>query len=134
MSHARLVSTVAIALLFGVLPSHAHHSFSAQFDAKKPLKMTGTVTSVEWQNPHSWFYIDVKDDAGAVTNWGWELASPNLLLRNGWTRTTLEVGDVVTVEGYHAHNGSNIANARIIVLTSTGETLLRGSVQAGGTP
>ena len=132
MSTARLVSTVGIALILATLPGYAHHSFSAQFDAKKPLKMTGTVTSVEWQNPHSWFYIDVKDAAGVVTNWGWELASPNLLLRNGWTRTTLEVGDVVTVEGYHAHNGSNIANARIIVLTSTGETLLRGSVQTGG--
>jgi hypothetical protein len=132
MSHASLVFTVGIALFLVSLQGQAHHSFSAQFDAKKPLKMTGTVTSVEWQNPHSWFYIDVKDDGGAVTNWGWELASPNLLLRNGWTRTTLEVGDVVTVEGYHAHNGSNIANARIIVLTSTGETLLRGSVQAAG--
>jgi hypothetical protein len=132
MSRFALASILGCALVLAALPTFAHHSFSAQFDAKKPLKMTGTVTSVEWQNPHSWFYIDVKDAAGKVTNWGWELASPNLLLRNGWTRTTLEVGDVVTVEGYHAHNGSNIGNARIIVLTSTGETLLRGSVQAGG--
>ena len=132
MSRFALASVLGISLVLAALPTFGHHSFSAQFDAKKPLKMTGTVTSVEWQNPHSWFYIDVKDAAGVVTNWGWELASPNLLLRNGWTRTTLEVGDVVTVEGYHAHNGSNIANARIIVLTSTGETLLRGSVQTGG--
>jgi hypothetical protein len=132
MSRSALASILGCALVLAALPTFAHHSFSAQFDAKKPLKMTGTVTKVEWQNPHSWFYIDVKNDDGAVTNWGWELASPNLLLRNGWTRTTLEAGDVVTVEGYHAHNGSNIANARIIVLTSTGETLLRGSVQAGG--
>ena len=132
MSRSALASVLGFSLVLAALPLSAHHSFSAQFDAKKPLKMTGTVTSIEWQNPHSWFYIDVKDAAGAVTNWGWELASPNLLMRNGWTRTTLEVGDVVTVEGYHAHNGSNTANARIIVLTSTGETLLRGSVQAGG--
>ena len=124
MSTARLVSIVGVALILATFPTHAHHSFSAQFDANKPLKMTGTVTSIEWQNPHSWFYIDVKDAAGAVTNWGWELASPNLLLRSGWTRTTLEVGDVVTVEGFHAHNGSNVANARVIVLTQTGETLL----------
>ena len=131
MSNARSVSTAAIALYLATLPSHAHHSFSAQFDAKKPLKMTGTVTSVEWQNPHSWFYIDVKSDGGSVANWGWELASPNLLLRSGWTRSTLKVGDVVTVEGFHALDGSNVANARVIVLTSTGQTLL-GSSQSGG--
>ena len=132
MSRSALASILGCSLLLAALPTFAHHSFAAQFDAKKPLKMTGTVTSVEWQNPHSWFYIDVKDEGGAVTNWGWELASPNLLLRNGWTRTTLEVGDVVTVEGFHAHDGSNVANARIIVLTSTGETLLGGSSQSGG--
>jgi hypothetical protein len=129
MSKARSVSTVGVGLFLATLPGYAHHSFSAQFDANKPLKMTGTVTSIEWQNPHSWFYIDVKDDAGTVTNWGWELASPNLLLRNGWTRATLEVGDVVTVEGFHAHDGRNVANARVIVMASTGQTLLGGSRQ-----
>ena len=133
MSHARFVSTVGIALFLTTLPGQAHHSFSAQFDAQKPLKMTGTVTSVEWANPHSWFYLDVKDETGAVTNWGFELASPNLLLRKGWTRTTLAVGDVVTVEGFHAHDDSNTGNARVIVLTSTGKTLLGGSSQ-GSTP
>jgi hypothetical protein len=132
MSRSALASILGCSLFLSALPTFAHHSFSAQFDAKKPLKMTGTVTSVEWQNPHSWFYIDVKDDGGSVTNWGWELASPNLLLRNGWTRTTLEVGDVVTVEGFHAHNGSNVANARVIVLTSTGATLLGSASQSGG--
>ena len=131
MSTARLVSTVAIALLLAALPGYAHHSFSAQFDAKKPLKMTGTVTKVEWQNPHSWFYLDVKGDTGSVTNWGWELASPNLLLRRGWTPKTLEVGAVVTVEGFHALDGGNTANARVIVLASTGETLLGPSNQSG---
>ena len=95
--------------------------------------MTGTVTKVEWQNPHSWFYLDVKGDDGNVTNWGWELASPNLLLRRGWTPKTLEAGAVVTVEGFHALDGSNMANARVIVLTSTGQTLLGPTNQAGGT-
>jgi hypothetical protein len=133
MSRNALASVLGFALLLATLPTQAHHSFSAQFDAQKPLKMTGTVTSVEWQNPHSWFYLDVKDETGAVTNWGFELASPNLLLRKGWTRTTLGVGDVVTVEGFHAHDDSNTANARVIVLASTGKTLLGGSSQ-GSTP
>ena len=131
MSTARLSSTVAFALLAATLPGYAHHSFSAQFDSKKPLKMTGTVTKVEWQNPHSWFYLDVKGDDGKVTNWGWELASPNLLLRRGWTPKTLEAGAVVTVEGFHALDGSNMANARVIV-TSTGQTLLGPTNQSGG--
>ena len=130
MSNARSVSTVAIALMLATLPSHAHHSFSAQFDAKKPLKMTGTVTKVEWQNPHSWFYLDVKGDGGNVTSWGWELASPNLLLRRGWTPKTLEAGAVVTVEGFQALDGSNMANARVIV-SATGETLLGPTNQSG---
>ena len=133
MSRTALASVLGFALFLATLPTKAHHSFSAQFDALKPLKMTGTVTSVEWQNPHSWFYLDVKDETGAVTNWGFELASPNLLLRKGWTRTTLEVGAVVTVEGFHAHADSNTANARVIVLASTGKTLLGGSSQ-GSTP
>jgi hypothetical protein len=127
-----LIAIVGIGLFGATLPGYAHHSFSAQFDAKKPLKMTGTVTKVEWQNPHSWFYLDVKGDGGNVTNWGWELASPNLLLRRGWTPKTLEVGAVVTVEGFQALNGSNTANARVIVLTSTGQTLLGPSGQSGG--
>ena len=133
MSRSALASILGSLLVAAALPVFAHHSFSAQFDAKKPLKMTGTVTKVEWMNPHSWFYIDVKEDGGGVTNWSWELASPNLLLRRGWTPKTLEVGDVVTVEGFHALDGSHTANARVIVMTSTGETLLGGSSQ-GSTP
>jgi hypothetical protein len=133
MSHSARASVLGLALFLGTFQTQAHHSFSAQFDALKPLKLTGTVTSVEWQNPHSWFYIDVKDEAGALTNWGFELASPNLLLRKGWTRTTLAVGDVVTVEGFHAHDQSNTGNARVIVLAATGKALLGGSSQ-GSTP
>ena len=129
MSRSALASILGCALVLASLPGIAHHSFSAQFDAKKPLKMTGTVTKVEWMNPHSWFYLDVKGDGGSVTNWGFELASPNLLLRKGWTPKTLEAGDVVTVEGFHALDGSNMGNARVIVMTSTGETLLGGSSQ-----
>jgi hypothetical protein len=95
--------------------------------------MTGTVTSVEWQNPHTWFYIDVTDDAGNVTNWGMERASPNLLVRNGWTKSTLKTGDVVSVEGYGSKDAKNIGNARTIVIKATGQRLVAGS-SAGSTP
>jgi Family of unknown function (DUF6152) len=132
MSNATLVSAVGFALFLSTFPGHTHHSFSAEFDAEKPFKMAGTVTKVEWQNPHSWFYIDVKDESGNVTNWGMELASPNILMRNGWTRTSLNVGDAVTVEGFHARDGRNVGNARAIVLTATGKALLGGS--GGRTP
>jgi DNA/RNA endonuclease YhcR with UshA esterase domain len=94
----------------------AHHSFSAEYDAKKPVTLKGTVTKVEWTNPHARFYVDVKDDSGNVTTWNLELASPNVLIRNGWTRHSLNVGDQVTVEGAQAKDGSQMANARSVVL------------------
>ncbi len=94
----------------------AHHSFAAEYDAKKPVTLKGTVSKVEWTNPHARFYIDVKDESGAVTTWNLELASPNVLVRNGWSRHSLNVGDQVTVEGAQAKDGSQMANARSVVL------------------
>ena len=112
----------------------AHHSFASQFDAEKPIKLIGTVTSVEWKNPHAWFYIDVEEDGGNVSNWGMELASPNLLVRRGWMRSSMKVGDAVTVEGFHARDGSNTGNARLVTLNATGQTLSMGSNVTRGQP
>jgi hypothetical protein len=94
----------------------AHHSFAAEYDVKKPVTLKGTVTNVEWTNPHARFYLDVKDDSGKVSNWNFELASPNVLVRQGWSRHSLKVGDQVTVEGSQAKDGSQMANARTVTL------------------
>ena len=131
MHKTSLLITATMGGLLAATPGAAHHSFSAEFDVEKPLTLTGTVTKVEWQNPHTWFYIDVRDDAGNVTNWGLELASPNLLMRNGWSRNTMKEGDVVTVESFQAKNGSNIANAHSITLTATGQRILSSSRTGG---
>jgi len=107
----------------------AHHSFAAEFDASKPVKITGTVTKIEWLNPHVWFYVDVKDDAGKVSNWGVEMGSPNGLMRTGWTRNSMKLKDVVTVEGSRAKDGSTTANARTVTLSGSGKALFAASSQ-----
>jgi len=99
----------------------AHHSFSAEFDADKPVKLTGTLTKVEWTNPHIWIFIDVKNADGSVTNWGFEMPGTTQLLRAGINRDTLKIGDVLTVDARRARDGSSNANAQTIVLASTGK-------------
>ena len=129
MSMKLAAVAAGIGALLSAGAAFAHHSYSAEFDADKPVKLTGVVTKVDWQNPHTLFYIDVKDAAGKVVNWGWEMASPTQLMRAGWTRTSMKTGDVVTVEGTLARDGTNYANARVIILTSTGKQLFAGSSQ-----
>lgn len=124
MKNKTLVAAIAgLGLSLLASSGTAHHSFSAQFDAEKPFKMVGTVTKVEWRNPHAWFYIDVEDDSDKVNNWGMELASPNLLMRKGWGRSSLKIGDTVTVEGFLARDGSNTGNAQSVTLNASGKTL-----------
>jgi hypothetical protein len=127
------VGLVAVAALCAAAPLVAHHSFSAEFDADKPFNLTGSVTKIEWMNPHVWFYIDVKDGTASVTNWGMEMGSPNGLMRNGWTRNSMKIGDIVTVEGSLARDGSHRGNARAVLLTSNGKRLFAASSQ-GQTP
>ena len=118
-------------LLLGVSPVLAHHAFAGQFDVNKPITLMGTVTKIEWMNPHIYFYIDVKDNDGKVANWMIEGGSPNGLMRAGWTRNSLKPGMEVNVEGYLAKDGSKIAN--MTTVTAAGKKVL-GRIDSPGEP
>jgi hypothetical protein len=110
------LATAGICLVCSAVPLSAHHSFAAEYDATKKISISGTVTKVEWMNPHARFYVDVKDESGKVTNWNFELGAIPVLLKQGWKRDSLKVGDQVTVDGSRAKDGSNTANAQKVVL------------------
>jgi uncharacterized protein DUF6152 len=107
---------------------HGHHSFLAEFDPKKPITLTGPVTKIEWANPHIFFYVDVKDDTGTTVNWAIEMGNPVALIRLGWTRNDMKVGDVVTVDGSLARDSTKLVNAKTVVLN--GKKMFAGSSQA----
>ncbi|PYR77165.1 MAG: hypothetical protein DMF87_16705 [Acidobacteria bacterium] len=123
----RLAILMCVASLAASGRALAHHSFAAEFDEKKPVSLTGTVTKLEWTNPHIWFFMDVKSPDGSVTNWGFEMGGTAQLLRAGWKRDSMKIGDVVAVDAYRSRDDSNRANARSVTLTNTGQKLFAGS-------
>jgi len=114
-----------------VLPVYGHHSFAAEFDGSKAIRKTGVISNVEWTNPHSYFYIDVKDDSGNVVTWGCEGGAPIALSRRGFKKNDIKLGDTVTVDGYPAKDGSHLMDARRITLTD-GRSFYGGSAGDGG--
>lgn len=127
------VLAAGVGLLLSTVPVLAHHSFEAEYDARKPIKITGTVTKVEWMNPHARFYVDVKGDDGKVTNWNFELGAIPVLLKAGWRKDSLKQGDQVTVEGSLAKDGSKSANARSVMLPD-GRRVFAGSSGGNAAP
>jgi hypothetical protein len=121
-----IAGLIGVSSLFAI-PAWAHHAFAAEFDIKKPVKLQGTVTKMEWINPHAWIHIDVKGPDGKVTSWMVEGGSPNILLRRGFSKQSLEEGTVVIVEGYQAKNGENRANGSNITFTDGKRLFLGGS-------
>ena len=124
------VSGTALAVTLATVSLAAHHSFAAEFDAESPVQLRGVVTGMDWVNPHSWIHLDVKNEDGTVTKWMIESATPNTLLRRGFTKSSLPVGTEIVVYGYRAKNGANRANGRDVMLPG-GKRLFLGSSGTG---
>ena len=126
-----IVLTSGLGLILAAVPLLAHHSFTAQYDRNKPANLTGPVTKVEWINPHARFFMDAKNASGKVVNWEIELSAPAMLMRRGWTTKSLKIGDVVTVVGSLAKDGTNLANATTVTLAD-GKKVFAGSSGGDG--
>jgi hypothetical protein len=118
-------------LLISAAAMFAHHSFAAEFDAKKPVTLKGAVTQLDWTNPHIWLHIDAKDDAGNVTHWMCEGGNPNTLMRAGWRKDTVKAGDQLTIEGFRSKDGTNTCNTRSVTFPD-GKRVFAGSQSDGG--
>ena len=133
MTRGAWVAAMAALVALSAGSTAAHHSFSAEYDEKKPLKLTGTVTTMKWSNPHAWIYVDVKDKNGKVVNWAFETGGANALYRRGWRKQDLAPGTVLTIDAFQARNGTPTANAQSIVMPD-GKRLFAGSSSpTGGT-
>lgn len=120
-----------LGVIFAAIPLMAHHSFAAEYDSKQPIKITGAVTKVEWLNPHVYYYVDVKGGDGKLVNFAVEGGTPNQLYRQGWRKNSLRIGDVITVNGFKAKDGSNHLSGRLVTL-SDGRRVLGGSSEDNG--
>src|ERR1700691_4012237 len=123
------VLTAGLGLLLAAAPLLAHHSFSAEFDGNQKVTVKGTVTKVEWMNPHAWFYVDAKDNAGNVAHWQFEIGPPNELSRRGWRKDSIKPGDEITVNGFRAKDGTNTGSAREVLLPD-GKRVFNGTADS----
>ena len=121
-----IIAGTAVLAMVAVKPVSAHHAFAAEYDAKRPVKFSGTVTKMEWINPHAWIHVDVKKSDGTVEPWMIEFGTPNTLLRRGFTRDSLKPGTLIVIDGYGSKDGSNHANGRDVTLPD-GRTLFAGT-------
>ena len=129
-----IVLGIGVGVILAAVPAQAHHSFAAEYDRNKPVTLTGAVTKVDWVNPHARFHMDVKDASGKIVNWEIEMGSPAGLIRRGWTRNSLKIGEPVTVEGFLAKDGSPLANSSTVKLSDGRRVFAGSSADAGPNP